>query len=178
MMKRMILAMSILSMAFVLHAQKFGHVTSELLLQAMPEYDSAQVKLQNLQKQYELEIEQIQVEINKKIEEFNKNEATMSNLFAVKDNQLYTPDLRRSGVNGIMRDMVIDAAKRNGIQVSCLDLSMDDLFDMEELFISNSLMGIRPVSKMAHRSFADQNITKIIFKDLLNTKDNHVEVVN
>ena len=80
MMKRMILAMSILSMAFVLHAQKFGHVTSELLLQAMPEYDSAQVKLQNLQKQYELEIEQIQVEINKKIEEFNKNEATMSNL--------------------------------------------------------------------------------------------------
>jgi outer membrane protein len=80
MMKRMILAMSILSMAFVLHAQKFGHVTSELLLQAMPEYDSAQVKLQNLQKQYESEIEKIQVEINKKIEDFNQNEGTMSNL--------------------------------------------------------------------------------------------------
>lgn len=105
-------------------------------------------------------------------------EATMSNLFAVKDNQLYTPDLRRSGVNGIMRDMVIDAAKRNGIQVSCLDLSLDELFDMEELFISNSLMGIRSVSKMAHSSYADQSITKIIFKDLLHTKDNHVEVVN
>ena len=105
-------------------------------------------------------------------------EATMSNLFAVKDNQLYTPDLRRSGVNGIMRDMVIDAAKRNNIPVSCLDLSLDDLFDVEELFISNSLMGIRSVSKMAHRSYADQNITKIIFKDLLHTKDNHVEVVN
>ena len=80
MMKRMILAVAILSMAFVLHAQKFGHVTSELLLQAMPEYDSAQVKVQNLRQQYELEIEKIQVEINKKIEEFNQNEATMSNL--------------------------------------------------------------------------------------------------
>ena len=80
MMKRMILAVGILSMAFALHAQKFGHVTSELLLQSMPEYDSAQTKLQELQQHYELEIERIQVEINKKIEEFNQSEATMSEL--------------------------------------------------------------------------------------------------
>lgn len=80
MMKRMILAVGILSMAFVLHAQKFGHVTSELLLEAMPEYDSAQQELAELQQHYELEIERIQVEINKKIEEFNRGEATMSAL--------------------------------------------------------------------------------------------------
>jgi outer membrane protein len=67
-------------MAFMLNAQKFGHVTSELLLQDMPEYDSAQVKMQNLRQQYELEMEQIQVEINKKIEAFNQAEATMSDL--------------------------------------------------------------------------------------------------
>ena len=42
MMKRMILAVGILSMAFVLQAQKFGHISSEALLQVMPEYDSAQ----------------------------------------------------------------------------------------------------------------------------------------
>ncbi len=80
MMKRMILAMSILSMAFALHAQKFGHVTSELLLQAMPEYDSAQLELEELRQFYTLELERIQVEINKKIEEFNQAEATMSDL--------------------------------------------------------------------------------------------------
>lgn len=76
----MILAVGILSMAFALHAQKFGHVSSDVLVQAMPEYDSAQQKLQNLQQQYEQEIERIQVEINKKIEEFNQSEATMSDL--------------------------------------------------------------------------------------------------
>jgi len=80
MMKRLILAVGILSMAFGLQAQKFGHVSSEVLLQAMPEYDSAQTKLQELQKYYELEIERIQVEINKKIEEFNQGEAAMSDL--------------------------------------------------------------------------------------------------
>jgi len=80
MMKRMILAVGILSMAFALHAQKFGHVTSEVLLQAMPEYDSAQLKLEELRQHYTLELERIQVEINKKIEEFNQAEATMSDL--------------------------------------------------------------------------------------------------
>lgn len=80
MMKRLIMALGILSMALVLHAQKFGHVSSEELLQAMPEYDSAQIKLQELRTHYEDEIERIQVEINNKIEEFNNGEATMSDL--------------------------------------------------------------------------------------------------
>ena len=80
MMKRMILAVGILSMAFALHAQKFGHVTSELLLQAMPEYDSAQLELEELRQFYTLELERIQVEINQKIEDFNQAETTMSDL--------------------------------------------------------------------------------------------------
>ncbi len=80
MMKRMTLAMGILCMTFALHAQKFGHITSEQLLQAMPEYDTAQQNVQDLRQEYDLEIEHIQVEINKKIEEFNQTEATLSDL--------------------------------------------------------------------------------------------------
>ena len=79
-MKRITLAMGILCMALAVNAQKFGHITAELLLQEMPEYDSAQEKLQELNQSYELEIERIQVEINKKIEEFNQSESTMSDL--------------------------------------------------------------------------------------------------
>ena len=72
--------MAILGMALAVNAQKFGHITAELLLQDMPEYDSAQNSIQELRSTYELEIERIQVEINKKIEEFNQSEGTMSNL--------------------------------------------------------------------------------------------------
>ena len=67
-------------MALAVNAQKFGHITAELLLQEMPEYDSAQIKVQDLRQTYDLEIERIQVEINKKIEEFQQSEATMSSL--------------------------------------------------------------------------------------------------
>ncbi len=40
-------------------------------------------------------------------------EGTMSNLFAIKDKQLFTPDLGLSGVNGIMREIIIDLASKN-----------------------------------------------------------------
>jgi outer membrane protein len=79
-MKRITLAMAALLMTLAVSAQKFGHITAEQLLQAMPEYDSAQSKIEKLRDQYDMEIERIQVEINKKIEEYNKNEGTMSNL--------------------------------------------------------------------------------------------------
>ncbi len=78
--KKITLALGILCIALAVNAQKFGHITSEELLQAMPEYDTAQIKVQNLRSEYDLEIERIQVEINKKIEEFNQTEVVMSNL--------------------------------------------------------------------------------------------------
>ena len=78
--RKITLTMGILCIALAVNAQKFGHITSEQLLQAMPEYDSAQLKVQDLRAEYDLEIERIQVEINKKIEEFNQTEATMSDL--------------------------------------------------------------------------------------------------
>jgi outer membrane protein len=79
-MKRITLALGILVMALAVHAQKFGHITSEQLLQDMPEYDTAQAKVEDLREQYDLEIERLQVEINKKIDDFNNAEATMTNL--------------------------------------------------------------------------------------------------
>jgi outer membrane protein len=79
-MKRITLAVGILCMALAVSAQKFGHIESEQLLAAMPEYDSAQAKVQNLRQQYDVELERIQVEINRKIEDYNKNEGGMSNL--------------------------------------------------------------------------------------------------
>jgi len=79
-MKRTILALAIIGMAITLHAQKFGHIVTEQLLVAMPEYDSARAEVDELRQHYSLEIERIQVEINNKIEEFSANEATMSTL--------------------------------------------------------------------------------------------------
>lgn len=80
-MKKAILTLAVAFVAVALYAQpKFGHIISDQLLQAMPEYDTVQMQVQQLQQEYELEIERLQVEINKKIEDYSQSVDAMSDL--------------------------------------------------------------------------------------------------
>lgn len=49
---------------------KFGHINSQELLQAMPERDSAEAKLTRFTKTLELQLEELQVEFNKKYQDY------------------------------------------------------------------------------------------------------------
>ncbi len=104
-------------------------------------------------------------------------EGTMSNLFAVKDNQLLTPDLTQSGVKGIMRDEIINIANKMDIKVSIVNMSIDELLVMDELFITNSLIGMKSINKLIDTQYKEVNVTKLIFEELLKTKDDYVQVV-
>jgi outer membrane protein len=61
---------------------KLGHINSQLLFSAMPESDSAQKKLERSAKQMQATLEELQVEFNKKYEEYIKlgNDASTSDL--------------------------------------------------------------------------------------------------
>ena len=50
-------------------------------------------------------------------------EGCMSNLFAVRNNELLTPDLSVSGVKGIMREVIIDLANKNNIKLRIINQS-------------------------------------------------------
>jgi len=104
-------------------------------------------------------------------------EGTMSNLFAVKDNQLLTPDLTQSGVKGIMRDEIINIANKMDIKVSIVNMSIDELLVMDELFITNSLIGMKSINKLLDSQYKEVNVTKSIFEKLLKTKDAYVQVI-
>ncbi len=56
---------------------KFGHINSQELISSMPEYDSAQVALQNFAKGLQDQAEVMQVEYNKKLQDY---QAEMNNL--------------------------------------------------------------------------------------------------
>ena len=75
-MKKLIL-MALLALPMSLFAQKFAHVNSAEIIQAMPEYAAAQTKLQNLQKTYEQELNRMQDELKTKLDDYQKNEATL-----------------------------------------------------------------------------------------------------
>jgi len=76
-------------------------------------------------------------------------EATVSNLFAVKNNQLYTPDLSTSGVAGIMRRTILEKlAPELGIACHQVDMGLDFLQAADEIFLCNSVYGIWPVNHL------------------------------
>ena len=104
-------------------------------------------------------------------------EGTMSNLFGIKDRELFTPALNRSGVNGVMRDEVINLADKHYLPVSVTDMSIDDLFAMDELFITNSLIGMKQVTKLGDRIYKDQSVSELLFKKLINSKEDHAQAV-
>ncbi len=75
-MKKIILAL-LIALPMSVFAQKFAHVNSAVIIQAMPEYTKAQTELQTLGKQYEDELKKMQDELQTKSDEFDKNQATM-----------------------------------------------------------------------------------------------------
>ncbi len=104
-------------------------------------------------------------------------EGTMSNLFAVKNAQLYTPELDLCGVTGIMREQIMQAAEHRRIPLSVVRLTLEDLLAMDELFISNSLIGMSTVSRLAERVYTSSEITATVFNELLSTMDNYAQPV-
>lgn len=57
---------------------KFGHINTSELLSAMPEREAAQKELQEYAKKLENQLEIMQVEYNKKVQEYLQNQATLS----------------------------------------------------------------------------------------------------
>lgn len=93
-------------------------------------------------------------------------EGTMSNIFAVKNNLLFTPLLNFSGVNGIIRDQILSIAQQLGITSVITNISKNELINMDEIFICNSLIGIWPVSSLAAKTYLPGPISKLLFQVL------------
>lgn len=104
-------------------------------------------------------------------------EGTMSNLFMIKGDQLITPSLKLSGVCGIMRDVIIESARVNKIDVTIKDINFDEIIDMDTMFISNSLIGMKSVVEFNGRRFDENAIGDIIFNHLLETGGNYVQTI-
>jgi outer membrane protein len=59
---------------------KFGHINSDELIQSMPDYDSATVKLDNFRKELVNALELMTVELNNKNEAYQKESKNLSDI--------------------------------------------------------------------------------------------------
>lgn len=75
-------------------------------------------------------------------------EGTMSNLFMVKDSVIYTPILSDCGVAGIVREIIIEIIKQQMLQFYEQKIGMATLLTADEIFLTNSIIGIWPVKQL------------------------------
>ncbi len=75
-------------------------------------------------------------------------ECATANLFIVKDGELFTPDLESGCLPGVTRELVMRAARRVAMNVSEDTVSLADLLDADEVFLTNTQIGVQAVSSI------------------------------
>ena len=80
-------------------------------------------------------------------------EGTMTNLFYVKSNTLYTSPLTLAGVAGIIRGIILALCADHKLAVIVRNFTKDELLAADEVFVCNSIIGIWPVRQIATSSF-------------------------
>lgn len=104
-------------------------------------------------------------------------EASAENIFLVKNGKLYTPPLSSGALEGITRDTVIDIAEKNKIKVITENISRDELYYFDEVFLTGTASEIVPVGYIDHRKIGNGGIgpmtSKIrnYFTDIVHGKD-------
>ncbi|MGW8959290.1 aminotransferase class IV [Paenibacillus sp. NPDC055715] len=73
-------------------------------------------------------------------------EGMVSNLFFVRNDRLYTPDLSTGILPGITRGLILELAQARGIHCEQGLYRWDELRLADEIFMTNSIQEIRPVN--------------------------------
>lgn len=85
--------------------------------------------------------------------------ASQGNIFAFKNGVLLTPGLSECGIEGTRRQVIIELARGLGISVEICSLSVAELLACDEVFISNSVMGIKPIRQINEQKYSQHQLT-------------------
>ena len=96
----------------------------------------------------------------------NVIEALQGNIFMLKGNTLITPPVSEGCLNGVMRRQVLALARKiEYLDVTEETISPFDLQKSDELFITNVIKGIQPITKYRKKEFST-NISTILVQKL------------
>lgn len=93
----------------------------------------------------------------------NVIEATNGNLFMLTGNTLITPPISEGCLNGVMRKQILALAKKQeNIEVIEAPISPFELQKADELFITNVISGIQPITKYRKKDFTTNFSKKLL----------------
>ena len=84
-------------------------------------------------------------------------ETSCANIFFIKDGEIVTPKVEDGLLGGIIRKWVI-----HNFNVVEKSVTLDEIYNSDEIFITNSLIGIMKVTKINDRFFEQECLTNMI----------------
>lgn len=93
---------------------------------------------------------------------------TMTNLFCVKNERLYTPKIDNCGVKGIAREEIIAYCHKKQIPCEEKNISLAELISSDEIMVCNSVKGITAITaiqeydKQFTTHFIEQHISQAL----------------
>ncbi|WP_294363421.1 aminotransferase class IV [uncultured Clostridium sp.] len=81
-------------------------------------------------------------------------EGSASNIFIIKENKIYTPKVESGLLPGVVRKFII-----NEFDVIEKEITLEDVLNADEVFVTNSLLGIMGISKIEDKIFSEKKLT-------------------
>ncbi len=85
-------------------------------------------------------------------------EGSISNVFVVREGVVKTPPLDTPVLPGIARGVVLSIAKQISIEAREVRLTINDLLDADEVFLTNAIMQVIPVIRVEKRDIGDGRV--------------------
>jgi branched-chain amino acid aminotransferase len=84
----------------------------------------------------------------------NMADSSKANIFLIKKKEIFTPAMHQGCVSGVMRRFLLDELKKNGYRTHQQEISEQQLFDADEVFLTNSIYDIRWVQKFRDKTYS------------------------
>lgn len=101
----------------------------------------------------------------------NMTESTAANIFLVNNQTVFTPPVADGLIPGIIRAVVVDICAQLNIPVKEISITPEALLAAEEVFLTNSLIGIQPVSSVGEFTYLAEPIFTHKIKNYYSTKN-------
>ncbi|PZR25798.1 MAG: hypothetical protein DI535_16615 [Citrobacter freundii] len=98
--------------------------------------------------------------------EGNIADATIANVFLVKNDTILTPAQGEGGVKGVMKTWLLEKLRQADYKISEKKISVDEALEADEIFLTNAMNGIRWVGQMENKSFTNR-ITLSIYREFI-----------
>lgn len=93
-------------------------------------------------------------------------DATIANIFMVKNSQIKTPKLTEGCVSGVMRRYLLQCLKDENMPFEEAEIDVEELLQADEVFLTNGIYGIRWVKQLRENNYTN-DVSALLHKKII-----------